>query len=130
MSEDPMILDSNIIIYSAEPEGEFLAEFIEQNAPFVSRISKVEVLGFHRITETQKQFFVAFFVAAKVLDVTETVVDEAVRLRQARKMSLGDAIIAATALVHNLTLVTRNTDDFKNIEGLRLLNPFSDEQNG
>jgi predicted nucleic acid-binding protein len=31
-----------------------------------------------------------------------------------------DLIIAATALVHNLTLVTHNTKDFQNVPGLRL----------
>jgi predicted nucleic acid-binding protein len=35
-----------------------------------------------------------------------------------------DALIAATALVHNLTLVTRNTKDFEDI-GVRLFNPWS-----
>ena len=35
-----------------------------------------------------------------------------------------DAIIAATALTHAIPLVTRNTDDFQNIEGLRLINPI------
>lgn len=40
-------------------------------------------------------------------------------------MSLGDAIIAATALVHDLTLVTRNLDDFRWIAGLRLLDPLA-----
>ena len=39
-------------------------------------------------------------------------------------MALGDAIIAATALVHGLKLVTRNVDDFEHITGLELLNPF------
>ena len=34
-----------------------------------------------------------------------------------------DAIIAATALVHQIPLVTRNTEDLQNIEGLRLVNP-------
>jgi predicted nucleic acid-binding protein len=36
-----------------------------------------------------------------------------------------DAIIAATALVHDLSLVTRNEEDFKDIPGLRLVKPFS-----
>jgi predicted nucleic acid-binding protein len=39
---------------------------------------------------------------------------------------LGDAIIAATALVHVQTLVTRNTDDFAWIPSLKLWNPFAE----
>ena len=39
-------------------------------------------------------------------------------------MTLGDALVAGTALAHNLTLVTRNTTDFAWIAGLTLLNPF------
>ena len=43
-------------------------------------------------------------------------------------MGLGDALIAATALVHNRTLVTRNTADLAWVDGLRLSDPFlSDE---
>lgn len=38
-------------------------------------------------------------------------------------MGLGDALIAATALVHGLTLVTRNVKDFRRIDGLDLLDP-------
>jgi predicted nucleic acid-binding protein len=39
-------------------------------------------------------------------------------------MTLGDAIIAGTALVHQRTLVTRNIQDFRWISDLELLNPF------
>ncbi len=39
------------------------------------------------------------------------------------KMPMEDSIIAATAKTHDLTLVTRNTDDFKNA-GVNLFNPF------
>jgi predicted nucleic acid-binding protein len=41
-----------------------------------------------------------------------------------RRMTLGDAIIAATALVHDRTLVTRNIGDFLWIAELTLINPF------
>jgi len=37
---------------------------------------------------------------------------------------LPDAIIAATAIFHNFTLLTRNVDDFKNISFLHILNPW------
>jgi predicted nucleic acid-binding protein len=40
-------------------------------------------------------------------------------------MSLGDALVAATALESRRTLVTRNVDDFSEIEGLVVHNPMS-----
>ena len=39
-------------------------------------------------------------------------------------MTLGDSIIAATALRFDMPLVTRNTSDFLHITGLHLINPF------
>jgi predicted nucleic acid-binding protein len=38
-----------------------------------------------------------------------------------------DAMIAATAIVHNLTVVTRNIRDFTRL-GVRLVNPFESER--
>lgn len=38
-------------------------------------------------------------------------------------MKLADAVIAATALVHNLTLVTKDVDDFKRVPGLEVIDP-------
>jgi toxin FitB len=47
------------------------------------------------------------------------------RLRVPHAENSIDKQIAATALIHNLTLVTRNTKDFVKT-GTRLFNPFSD----
>lgn len=58
-----------------------------------------------------------------VLSLDEPVVRETIRLRQQHRIKLPDAIIAATALTHGLTLVTRNVADFTALAGLALLNP-------
>jgi predicted nucleic acid-binding protein len=61
-----------------------------------------------------------------VLDVTAKVAEKYGEL-QARFLDAGtpapgmDLVIAATALVHDLTLVTHNTQDFANVSGLRLM---------
>jgi predicted nucleic acid-binding protein len=66
-----------------------------------------------------------FVNTATVLPLDEAVTQQTILLRrQYKKLKLGDAIIAATALVYNLTLITRNTSDFKNIAGIKVVNPF------
>jgi len=74
----------------------------------------------------ERRYFAAFFAEARILPLSQPVLDEAVRLRQAKKIKLGDSLVAGTALLHDLTLVTRNVDDFIGIDGLRILNPFAE----
>jgi toxin FitB len=93
------MLDSNLIIYAARPEYPGLRRLIAARSPAVSAISVVEVLGYHKLSEEDRRHFEAFFAAAKVLPISDAVVARAVSLRQSRKMSLGDALVAATALV-------------------------------
>jgi predicted nucleic acid-binding protein len=119
-----MLLDSNIIIYAAQVENVMLREFIAKHEPVVSALSYVETLGYHRLQEIEKQFLEEFFTVSLILPISQPVIEQAVKLRQIQKMSLGDAIIAATALSYNYQLVTRNIKDFQWIEGLKLLNPF------
>jgi toxin FitB len=119
-----MLIDSNIIIYAAQPEHKQLRQFIAEHSPFVSAVSYVEVLGYHKLTNEERALLEAFFIAAPILDLAQPVLDQAVKLRQLRKMTLGDALIAGTALAHHLTLVTRNSADFTWIAGLTVLNPF------
>jgi len=51
-------------------------------------------------------------------------IEQAIQLRQQKKMKLGNAIIAATAVAYGIPLVTRNEEDFQHIAGLDLKNPF------
>ena len=119
-----MLLDSNVIIYAAKPEHAALREFIADHAPAVSIISRIEVLGYHKLMEADRRSLERFFELAETLPLTEAVVNSAANLRNQRKMSLGDSIVAGTAIVHERTLATRNTDDFRWIDGIELLDPL------
>jgi len=119
-----MILDSNIIIYAAEPNFLFLRELIRIHNPVVSIVSYIEVLGYEKLSEEQKGYFEEFFENTRILSISESVAKKAIFPRQQRKITLGDSVIAATALVHRRTLITRNVDDFNWIPELKLLNPF------
>jgi predicted nucleic acid-binding protein len=122
-----MLVDSNILIYAAQPAHAHLRQFIAMHTPAVSAVSYVEVLGYPQLDDEERQYLEAFFRLAHVLPLSQAVLDQAVALRQQRKMSLGDALVAGTALAHGLTLVTRNVEDFHWIQGLSLLNPFDSE---
>ena len=63
-----------------------------------------------------------------ILDVTLPVFERWGSLRAARQktggtLAMGDGLIAATAIVNSMTVVTRNTSDFKGL-GVDLINPW------
>jgi len=67
-----------------------------------------------------------FFNATEVLPLSDAVLQWAIRLRQRRRMTLGDAIVAGTAVAHGRILVTHNTDDFRWISEIKLLDPLAE----
>jgi toxin FitB len=92
-----MLIDSNIIIYAAKPEYAALRRFIADQVPVVSAVSYVEVLGFHKLSESERKHFEDFFASASVLPLSNDVLERAVKLRQVKKMTLGDSLVAGTA---------------------------------
>lgn len=120
-----MVLDSNLLIYAAEPGYDEIRRFIAKHESYLSVISKIEVLGYHQLSTEQRQKLEKLFEIAMILPLTAEIVETAITLRQQRKMSLGDSIIAATAMVHEMTLATVNIHDFKWIKNLQLINPLN-----
>lgn len=60
----------------------------------------------------------------RLLEVDSAVADVWGRLNAVRPLPVADGLLAATAIVHGFTLVTRNTDDFARVR-VALLNPFA-----
>ena len=119
-----MLIDSNIAIYAAQSRHLALRLFLDSISRSVSIVSYIEALGYHRLTADAEDYITDFFRGSLVLPLSDAVAQEAVALRQQRRIGLGDAIIAATAMVHGHTLVTHNTEDFRWIANLELLDPL------
>jgi len=119
------LIDTNVVIDifgNVMPDN--VKQKVKQMFPVVSAVTYMEALGWHRATTAQLNILKVFMDNATILPINKPVIDETVRIRQQKKIGLGDAIIAATAIVHNSVLVTRNEDDFKSIDHLRLYNPW------
>lgn len=91
--------------------------------PNASVISKIEVLGFNASDEHYR-ILTDFMNDTNLFDLTDEIVDVCISLRRKYKTKLPDAIIAATAIVYDFTLITRNVTDFKNIHGLKIVNAY------
>jgi len=118
------LLDSNILIYAVRPGFEFLNPWLVADEVRVSAISIPEILGFPHMQDHEETLLEPWLARLLLLDVDERVLRRAAVLRRQRSMKLGDALVAATALVHGLDLVTRNVRDFRHLGELNVINPF------
>ena len=121
---EPLLIDSNIIIYSTLPDYSFLRDTLRDYKLHASVVSKVEVLGYAKLTKPDTEYFNNYFNLIQLYHTSSTIAEYAIKLRQLKKISLGDALIAGTALAYDLPLMTRNDQDFTWIEGLSVINPF------
>lgn len=121
------LVDTNIIskyLSNALPEkGLVLIDSLFDDIPQISIISEIEILCWEVDLEIERQLQL-FIQDCKILNIDSEIVKQCVQIRRERKTKTPDAIIAATALVHQLTLVTENERDFLKIKGLKILNPM------
>ncbi len=123
------LVDTSIAIYTLKgvlPENaaSFLAPILNGGC-LMSVISRIELLGF-AFPDTNDELKAKKFIEdSTLLPLSDAVADQAIEIRKLHKIKLGDTLIAATAMVNDLTLLTRNDADFRNIAGLKLVNPFA-----
>jgi predicted nucleic acid-binding protein len=121
------LIDTNVVIdYTSNllpAKGEVFVENIFNTGFNISVVVQIEALGYDG--DPAKMLLLEKFLAlANVFPVGAAVAQQAIKLRRIKKIKLGDAIIAATALVHGLVVVSRNTSDFNNIPGLQVIDPW------
>jgi predicted nucleic acid-binding protein len=123
------LLDTNTVIYFLSESTEdgvltTIQEAIGDRPPTLSIITEVELLCWNPDDPSLLKPYYAFVGLSTVLPFDQSVKEATIQIRRDYRIKLGDAIIAATARVHQLALVTRNERDFDRIPDLTLLNPF------
>lgn len=120
------LIDTNTAIeYLNNTLPDAASSVIEQIESHISIITRMEMLAWPKATLaqiTQLQYFIS---ASMVFPLDEPIIIKAIDIHRSHKTKLPDAIIAATAIVHNLTIITRNKADFEKIMALNIIDPYN-----
>lgn len=100
---------------------DFIDTLVNDN-PQISVMTRIESLSY---LTPKIEIFRSFVDYSVVFDLTEDIILRTIALRRSRRIKIPDAIIAATALEYDLTLITHNTSDFAGIPDLKLLDAHS-----
>jgi len=124
MNGDNFLIDTNIIIYLTQGRLK-ISNFAKKGSNlYISSITYIEALGYPFSNQDEEKAITELCDMFERIFLTKEIEEQTIFIRKSNKVKLPDAIIAATAIVYNLMLVTHNSDDFKNIQGLKILDPF------
>jgi predicted nucleic acid-binding protein len=119
--------DNNTVIYFLQNQFTVSAEQFIDNLDSdigVSVITEIELMCWKSSTESELQILTQFLSEVEIFELSQEIKKETARIRKSYKTKLPDAIIAATAIINDITLLTRNVVDFDRITGLKIINPF------
>lgn len=106
----PALLDSNIVIYfldnaMSEKAMDYVEKQLNEFGSFISVITLIELLGWQAPTEQAVNQIELFVAETNIIPLSDQVVSKTIELRRSLKIKLPDAIIAATAIVHDFVLI-------------------------
>lgn len=118
------LIDSNVIIDFCNGKLPLAGrKFLENIDPEISIITNIELFATKNISRQEHILLEKFVAITTIHPVNTDLVKTTIEIRQAHKLKLPDAIIAATALVFDFVLLSRNLSDFNNIKGLEVIDP-------
>ena len=126
MAEKYLIDTSAVIKYlngSLPETGIGLLDNIVDKESNISFISQIELLAWSPSNEEDLIIYSTFVASSCVIGLSPSIVSETISIRKNYKLKLPDALIAATALINDFTLIADNDKDFSKIPFLSYTNP-------
>ena len=125
MERKNYLIDTNVAIYyfglALSAESEKFMDMILGERYSISVINRIELLGFKGLTGNESEALSYFVNNSNIFDLEEEIILKTIQIRKIYKIRLPDAIIAATCLVNNYSLITNNVKDFDKIAGLHFI---------
>jgi predicted nucleic acid-binding protein len=121
------LIDNNVIsnyFSNAFPErsSNFLANIIDK-VPNLSIITKIEALSWVNPNIAKENIVRLFVNSSNIIALSDSIVEKCIEIRRNHKIKTPDAIIAATAIIYDFTLLASDSD-FDCIPNLKIINPF------
>jgi len=125
MERKNYLIDTNVAIYyfglALSKDAEKFMDQVLSERYFISVINRIELLGFKQLNGNESDTLYSFVLKSSIFDLEEEIILETIEIRKTYNIKLPDAIIAATCLVNNCSLITNNIKDFDKINGLYLI---------
>ncbi len=112
-------MDTNICLYLLAG-NETVSEIVDGNTVFISFITQLELLSFHKLTSEEEQKIHSFIDDCIVIDLNEEIKKSVIALRKFYKLKLPDSIIAATSQYFDIPLISADKG-LKKVEEINLL---------
>ena len=121
------LIDTNVFTKYIQDElsekgNELIDEILNSFSCQISVITRIELLSWNTSQETI-DLIEEFIGMSKEFGLTEEIIIKTAKMRKNIKIKLPDAVIATTAMVNDLILVSDNDRDFGKIPYLRYVNP-------
>ncbi len=109
MSGNEVLIDTNIALYVLNGDRE-AALLIADSEVYIPYIVRMEILSQQGLSKSDIKAIEYFLSDYPVIDLTKEILEDAITLRRASRLKLPDAIIAATAKLKGIPLVTSDRD--------------------
>lgn len=123
------IWDTNTVIYYFNKQfplaGEkFIDDLLNNYKISISVITEIELLCWRSASENDIIILKKFIADVTIYQLNSDIKLKTIEVRKQFNLKLPDAIIAASALVNDNILISRNLADFKRISALEVIDPF------